>query len=90
MGARRALRSQPQIEMPGMPRPVNRLASLGRHGIRSGQEVLYLGRVAGGPRYGSMGVVKQALDRTALIDIGASDLWHIPYYFLATPKERTR
>ena len=87
MAAKRTFRSQAQIEMPGMPRPVSRLASLGRRGIRSGQEVLYLGKVAGGPRYGSIGVVKEALDRTALIDVGSAELWHIPYYFLASPAE---
>ena len=47
---------------------------------------MYVGRVSGGPRYGSLGVVKHSLQRKAIVDMGRSGLWHIPYYFLALPQ----
>lgn len=46
---------------------------------------MYLGNVTGGPRFGARGVVKQALGRRVVIDMGLSGTWYIPYYFLTVP-----
>ena len=72
-----------QFEMAGMPEPVRLKPNAGAHNVRPGQEVTYLGDVAGGPRFGARGVVKQTLARRAVADMGHSGTWHIPYYFLA-------
>ena len=75
-----------QISMPGMPATtrVNTTANLAT--VWPGREVLYVGRVGGGPRYGSCGVVKRALYRKAIVDMGSWGTWHIPYYFLTVPQ----
>jgi hypothetical protein len=75
-----------QLSMPGMPAPVSlhKLASCSS--VMPGQEVLYVGRIDGGPRYGTRGVVKEALRRKALVDMGHMGTWHIPYFFLAIPR----
>ena len=51
-----------------------------------GQQVQYVGRVSGGPRFLSRGVVKQTLQRKAIVDLGHGGTWHIPYYFLEMPE----
>ncbi len=71
--------------MPGMPEPAWRNVGVGLREVIPGQSVMYLGKVAGGPNYGTKGVVRRVLTRTALVDLGASGAWHIPYYFLALP-----
>ena len=75
-----------QLSMPGMPSPAPAPAAANFATAWPGREVLYLGRVGGGPRYGSCGVVKRALLRKAIVDMGAGGTWHIPYYFLAVPQ----
>ena len=77
-----------QLSMTGMPAPVYTRANVyaNRSSVAPGQEVLFLGKVSGGPRYGSHGVVKQALRRKAVVDMGLSGTWHVPYYFLALPQ----
>ena len=78
-----------QLEMPGMPDAA--YADVGPADVAPGQEVLYLGRLNGGPRYGSRGIVREVRGRKAIVEIGRvargrrSDVWHIPYYFLAVP-----
>jgi hypothetical protein len=78
-----------QLEMPGMPKAS--YADVGPADVAPGKEVLYLGRLIGGPRYGSRGVVREVRGRKAIVEIGRvrsgrpSDIWHIPYYFLADP-----
>ena len=75
----------PQLSMPGMPEPI-RSETVDRWSITPGQEVLYLGDVNGGPRYGSRGTVRSVLDRKAIVDLRDSGTWHIPYWFLGLPK----
>ena len=75
----------PQLSMPGMPEPI-RSETVDRWSITAGQEVLYLGDVNGGPRYGSRGTVRSVLDRKAIVDLRDSGTWHIPYWFLGLPK----
>ena len=75
-----------QLSMPGMPMPAPAHATANFATAWPGREVLYLGRVGGGPRYGSCGVVKRALHRKAIVDMGAWGTWHIPYYFLGLPQ----
>ena len=78
-----------QLQMPGMPDSA--YADVGPTDVAPGQEVLYLGRINGGPRYGSRGVVREVRGRKAIVEIGhanrrrSADVWHIPYYFLADP-----
>ena len=72
-----------QLPMPGMPVRATMHSAVTCCNIVEGLEVLYLGRVGGGPRYGSRGSVKRALRRVAIVDMGPSGTWHIPYYFLA-------
>lgn len=77
-----------QLSMTGMSTPVYTRADAYANcsSVAPGQEVLFLGSVSGGPRYGSRGVVKQALRRKAVVDLGLSGTWHVPYYFLALPQ----
>ena len=51
--------------------------------IDSGQEVLYLGNVSGGPITGSRGIVKKLYANKAVVDMGHVGTWNVPYYFLA-------
>ena len=74
-----------QLHMSGMPEPVCRTANAGSHNVWPGQQVLYLGNISGGPRFGARGVVKQTLGRRAKVDMGPLGTWHIPYYFLTVP-----
>lgn len=72
-----------QLAMPGMPTLPRTAASYAT--LTPGQEVVYLGHISGGPRYGSRGVVRQTHRRKAVVDLGRSGTWHIPYYFLGVP-----
>ena len=47
-----------------------------------GEEVLYVGDVKGGPVMGSKGIIKRLYARKAVVDMGASGIWNVPYYFL--------
>ena len=78
-------KSNAQLTLAGMPEPITGPASASFRNIAPGRKVLYLGRINGGPRYGAQGVVKQALSRKAVVDMGRIGTWHIPYYFLALP-----
>ena len=75
-----------QLSMPGLDAQVHTHTIVDGSDVESGREVMYLGKVAGGPRYGSHGTVKRALLRRAVIDMGRSGTWYIPYYFLALPQ----
>ncbi|MCH7787123.1 MAG: hypothetical protein IIC22_06405 [Chloroflexi bacterium] len=75
-----------QLPMPGIPTPEGQHPATSCCNVAPGQEVLYLGRISGGPHYRSRGVVKQALQRKAVVDMGRLGTWHIPYYFLSVPK----
>jgi hypothetical protein len=72
-----------QLSMPGMPEPSHRHKVLSCCNVVPGQEVVYMGNIQGGPRYGTHGIVKQALQRKAVVDMGKSGTWTIPYYFLS-------
>ncbi len=74
-----------QLHMSGMPEPVRRTANAGSHNVWPGQQVLYLGNISGGPRFGARGVVKRTLGRRVKVDMGPLGTWHIPYYFLTVP-----
>ena len=74
-----------QLAMPGMPAPSYTSDAAGPDDVSPGQEVLYLGNLSGGPRYGAHGVVKRTLGRRAIVDMGRSGTWHIPYFFLGVP-----
>ena len=78
-----------QLSMPGIPERVYVHSIVNRDGVAPGEEVLYVGKVSGGPRYGSRGMVKETFMRKAIVDMGLSGIWHIPYYFLAAGRPRT-
>ena len=75
-----------QLSMPGMPDPAYAGPLDNCWSAIPGQEVLYLGNISGGPRYGAHGIVKQALRHKAVVDLGRSGTWHIPYFLLAVPQ----
>ena len=51
--------------------------------IGAGQVVIYVGDVFGGPPKGKSGTVKRLDGTKALVDLGFSGTWNVPYYFLA-------
>ena len=75
-----------QMSMPGMPSHAPGPRVMDWLTMAPGREVLYLGKVSGGPRFGSRGIVKKALKSKAVVDLGRSGTWHIPYYFLRLPQ----
>ena len=74
-----------QLKMAGMPTLRRRYSRVDRRDLGPGQQVEYLGWVAGGPRFGSQGTVMRALRRKAVVDLGTAGTWNIPYHFLAIP-----
>ena len=54
--------------------------------VHVGQQVVYMGSIHGGPRHGSSGIVTEALRRKAVVDMGKSGVWNIPYHFLTVPQ----
>ena len=78
------MQSSAQLGMPGMPQR-RRAKAVELAVLSPGAEVEYVGRVGGGPRYGATGVVRQTLARRALVDMGMSGRWLVPYYFLDVP-----
>ncbi len=51
--------------------------------VDTGQAVIYVGDVLGGPLKGELGIVKRLYGTKALVDLGLSGTWNVPYYFLA-------
>ncbi len=47
-----------------------------------GTQIVYVGRIGSSLQYGDMGVVIQALRNRAVVDMGPSGTWHLPYYVL--------
>ena len=72
-----------QLSMPGMPELVHTHPATDCRSVAPGQQVLYLGEIRGGPRYGASGIIKEAFTRKAIVDMGQAGMWNIPYYFLA-------
>ena len=75
-----------QMPMPGMPDPEAPQLVTNCCDISSGQSVVYNGTVAGGPKFGARGIVKEIRVRNAIVDMGRSGTWHIPFYFLTLPQ----
>ena len=80
-----ATTSATQLRLAGMPPPERTGAATTFENLSPGQVVQYMGKVSGGPRHGATGLVRQASGRRAVVDLGRSGTWHIPYYFLAIP-----
>ncbi len=59
------------------------LALMNSRDIDTGQAVIYVGNVLGGPLKGELGTVKRLYGTKALVDLGSSGIWNVPYYFLA-------
>ena len=75
-----------QIAMAGMPERSGPTKALSCCNVSAGQEVTYFGKIMGGPRFGALGVVKKTLQQRAVVDMGKSGTWNIPYYFLSVAK----
>ena len=78
-----------QFRLPGFQpatahKPTPKLATC--CSVHVGQQVVYMGSIHGGPRHGSSGVVTEALRRKAVVDMGKSGVWNIPYQFLTVPQ----
>ena len=74
-----------QMHMPGMPTQTTARVPVVAHNLINGTEVVYNGSINGGPKQGASGVVREALGRRAVVDLGYSGIWHIPYHFLSLP-----
>ena len=72
-----------QLDMPGMPEPIRMEGIASSASVIPGQQVLYLGSLRGGPRQGARGTVRSLQRRSALVDMGAHGIWHVPYFLLA-------
>ena len=68
-----------------MPSLGSSRVSLGPLNVSPGQVVQYCGRIRGGPRFGVKGTVVEIRLRQAVVDLGQSGRWHIPYYMLMLP-----
>ena len=86
ISATEARQSDAPLSLSGMPAPAKPGETASCCSVAPGQEVLYQGKVSGGPRYGSRGIVKAVLRRKAVVNMGRSGTWHVPYHFLAVPK----
>ncbi len=59
--------------------------------VLPGQKVVYVGRIDGGPGYGSIGNVIETRNKKAVVEIKPftgyePKIWYIPYYLLGCPK----
>ena len=57
-----------QLPIPGFPIGIQTHTSASRRNVVPGQPVLYVGRLNGGPHYGTHGVIKEALPMKALVE----------------------
>ena len=71
-----------QLKMPGLDKLHTTKKSASCCTLEPGVQVQYIGKVNGGPKYGSSGIVKKALNQRAVVDMGMMGTWHVPYYFL--------
>ena len=78
--------ANPQLPMSGMPARAGLRTVSNGFAVAQGQKVLYLGKVSGGPQYGTRGTVMQTLRNNALVDLGKAGTWRVLYYFLALPE----
>ena len=72
--------SPKQMKMPGMPESRRGTPTVRCCTLVPGQQVYYLGKIQGGPRYGSAGVVMRVLSHKAVVEIQGSGTWNIPYF----------
>ena len=49
----------------------------------TGEHVVYMGSVSGGPTNGAKGVVKQKYAKKAIVDLGNFGIWNVPYFLLS-------
>ena len=75
-----------QLRLPGMQSQASTPKSATCCNVHVGQQVVYLGSIHGGPKFGSSGIVTEALRRKAVVDMGKSGVWNIPYHFLTSPQ----
>lgn len=75
-----------QLRLPGIHSHGNMPKSATCCSVDVGQQVVYMGNIHGGPRFGSTGVITEALQRKAVVDMGKSGVWNIPYHFLTLPQ----
>ena len=75
-----------QLRLPGIHSHHHTPKSATCCSVDVGQQVVYMGNIHGGPRFGSTGVITEALQRKAVVDMGTSGIWNIPYHFLTLPQ----
>lgn len=75
-----------QLRLPGMHSSHIKPKTETCCSVHVGQQVVYMGNIHGGPRYGSSGTVTEALRRKAVVDMGTSGVWNIPYHFLTSQR----
>ena len=85
MDTEKAAGSVSQLQMPGVHGQASGHARSSCCGLTAGRPVVYLGHGVGHLRYGSRGVVRQALRNRAVVDMGTDGTWHLPYFYLADP-----
>ena len=71
-----------QLKMPGLDQFNITNQSPNCCTLEPGVHVQYIGKINGGPKYGTSGIVKKALHQRAVVDMGLMGTWHVPYYFL--------
>ena len=75
-----------QLPLPGLRSAHSRSRSATCCSVHIGQQVVYMGNIHGGPRFGAAGVVTEALQHKAVVDMGANGIWNVPYHFLTFPQ----
>ena len=75
-----------QLQLPGIHSHSGPAKAATCCSVHVGQQVVYMGSIHGGPRFGSSGVITEALQRKAVVDMGKSGIWNIPYHFLTLPQ----
>ncbi|MCS7207250.1 MAG: hypothetical protein NZ951_04845 [Dehalococcoidia bacterium] len=74
-----------QLGLPGvMPLPPVEVARPST--LRQGQEVVYIGRVPGGPSRGVWGRVQRLTPRGAWVHFGPAGSWLVPHHLLGIPR----
>lgn len=71
-----------QLQLPGIHSHAASAKAATCCSVHVGQQVVYMGSIHGGPKFGSSGVITEAFQRKAVVDMGSSGIWNIPYHFL--------
>ena len=78
-----------QLQLPGIGNV--KYNDVSARTVLPGEKVVYIGRIDGGPGYGSVGNIIEIRRRKAIVEIRPfmgidPKVWHIPYYLLGSLK----